>query len=269
MDWTNDAKKILSRVPFFIRGTVRERVEKEALRCGAKLVTPVLIDRCKKRYMNQMEEEVKGYRIETCFGRSGCPNRAISTDDLCDELERRLPERNLKTFLMNCVKGPLKLHHEFLISISDCPNGCSRPQIADIGIIGACTPAIGKEPCTSCASCVEACREEAILLQNGSPVIDHSKCLGCGKCIKACPSGTLISEMKGHRILTGGRLGRHPRLAEELSGIHDLSAGLQIIERCLDIYQSHCRKGERFGEILQRLRDEAGHDPLSAGFRQA
>jgi len=51
----------------------------------------------------------------------------------------------------------------------------------------------------------------------------------------------------------GGKLGRHPRLAEELGGIHDREAALKIINLCLDSYQKHCRKGERFGEILERI----------------
>jgi dissimilatory sulfite reductase (desulfoviridin) alpha/beta subunit len=50
----------------------------------------------------------------------------------------------------------------------------------------------------------------------------------------------------------GGKLGRHPRLAEELPGIYGPEEALDIIEKCLDFYQSHCLKGERFGEILER-----------------
>lgn len=253
MKWTDDARKALSRVPFFVRRRVRERVEEEAAKCGLKEVTPELMDRCKKRFLNRMEEEVKGHRVEACFGRSGCPNRAVLSEDLSDDLENHLAERDLKNFLKSRVQGELKFHHEFRVSISDCPNACSQPQIADVGIIGSCTPAVGKKECSSCGACVEACKEAAILLRDGSPVVDHSKCLACGHCIRVCPTGTLISRLTGHRIMIGGKLGRHPRLAEELPGIHDRTEAMKIIKHCLDVYQKNCRSGERFGEILERV----------------
>jgi dissimilatory sulfite reductase (desulfoviridin) alpha/beta subunit len=50
----------------------------------------------------------------------------------------------------------------------------------------------------------------------------------------------------------GGKLGRHPRLASELPGIHDARIVLETVGRCLGFYQEHCKKGERFGEILDR-----------------
>jgi dissimilatory sulfite reductase (desulfoviridin) alpha/beta subunit len=76
--------------------------------------------------------------------------------------------------------------------------------------------------------------------------------VSCGQCITACPTRTLQEEKRGFRIQVGGKLGRHPRLAEELPGIHFLEATLEMFDRCLDHYQKHCRHGERFGEILER-----------------
>jgi anaerobic sulfite reductase subunit C len=253
MKWTEDAQKLLSRVPFFVRGKVKERVEEEAVRCGARVVTPMHVDECKNRFLNRMEEEVRGFRVETCFGTSGCPNRAVVSDGLANKIEKRLSDRNLKAFLRDRVKGPLKLHHEFRVSISECPNACSRPQIADFGLVGACMPAVGPEPCSSCGACVEVCQERAVLLQDGSPRVDPLKCLGCGQCVKACPSGTLIVRSTGHRVLLGGKLGRHPRLAEETPDIHEQEGVLEILASCLEFYERNCTKGERFGEILERL----------------
>ena len=253
MKWSEDAQKLLSRVPFFVRGKVRERVEEEAVRCGAREVTPMHVDQCKKRYLNRMDEEVRGYRVETCFGPSGCPNRAVISDGLPSEMEKRLSGRNLRALLQERVKGPLKLHHEFRVSISECPNACSRPQISDFGLIGACTPAAGSEPCSSCGACVEVCQEGAILLEDGAPRVDSSKCLGCGQCLKVCPSGTLIVQSRGHRVLLGGKLGRHPRLAQEAPGIHNPKEVMELLENCLDLHRQHCTRGERFGEILERL----------------
>jgi dissimilatory sulfite reductase (desulfoviridin) alpha/beta subunit len=252
MKWTKEAEAAVSKVPFFVRKRVKKRVEEEAIRCRAKEVRLEHVQSCQKRFLNQMEDEVKGYQVETCFGPTGCPNRAVSWEDLSEKIEDRIARRNLKSFLKERVQGPLKLHHEFRVSISDCPNACSRPQIADLGLIGARQPRVSDAPCSQCGACVEICREGAVSLSEQGPVVDHAKCLFCGQCIAVCPTSTLQDEAGGYRIMMGGKLGRHPRLAVELPGIYSLEETLQTVERCLDHYQRYCLKGERFGEVLGR-----------------
>lgn len=252
MNWTKDASEAIAKVPFFVRKRVRKRVEEEALRSGATLVTFDHVKTCQKRFLNQMEGEVKGYQVETCFGPTGCPNRAVVYNDFSKRVEELLAGRNLKSFLKEKAQGPLKFHHEFRVSISECPNACSRPQISDLGLIGAQAPEISAEPCLQCGACVDTCREGAIILAGKWPVLNLEKCVFCGQCLAACPTRTLQEEKRGFRIQIGGKLGRHPRLAEELPGIHDPEQTLKIIEKCLDFYQKYCRKGERLGEILAR-----------------
>lgn len=218
----------------------------------APVVTMEHVHTCQKRFLHRMEDEVKGYQVETCFGRTGCPNRALKADGLAGELEKRLSKRDLKTFLKSRVKGPLKMHHEFRVSVSDCPNACSRPQIVDVGLIGASRPEISDQPCSECGECVRVCREQALKLDQGSVQMDESRCLSCGQCIKVCPTGALVEGARGFRILVGGKLGRHPRLGRELSGIFDDKETIHRVERCLDLYQAHCAEGERFGEILEK-----------------
>ena len=252
MKWNAAANEAISKVPFFVRWRVRKRVEEEAARCGEKEVRLEHVKTLQRRFLNQMEDEVKGYRVETCFGPTGCPNRAMIDGNLSKKIEEDISKRNLKTFLKEKVKAALKMHHEFRVSISDCPNACSRPQIADLGLIGARSPMVADEPCSECRACVEACREKAIAVAKGRPVLDLAKCLSCGQCITACPPGTLQEKERGYRILVGGKLGRHPRLAAEMPGIYGVEETLRMIDRCLDHYQMHCRHGERFGEILER-----------------
>ncbi len=171
MKWTAEAEDAVKKIPFFVRKRVRNRVEKEAEAEGKSLITLAEVKATQARFLSKMETDIKGYQIETCFGAGGCPNRANAGDDLMQRLEALLAEENLLDFLKKEVKGPLKYHHEFRITLADCPNACSQPQIKDIGIIGACVPEITQNPCSQCEACVEACREQAISLSDGSPVI--------------------------------------------------------------------------------------------------
>jgi anaerobic sulfite reductase subunit C len=251
MRWSKEAEEAISKVPFFVRKRVRKRVEEEATSCGAAEVAPEHVRTCQRRFLNRMEDEVRGFQVETCFGPTGCPNRAVNRD-ISQEVEEFLKKRNLKEFLREKVRGPLKMHHEFRVSISDCPNACSRPQIADLGLIGACRPSVSDQPCSHCGACLEICREEAITLKADGPEIVFARCLSCGKCISSCPTGTLKKGTEGYRVQVGGKLGRHPRLAEELPGIYGLEEALRMVNRCVDLYQKHCSGGERLGGVLEK-----------------
>jgi anaerobic sulfite reductase subunit C len=254
MKWTNEAEGTVSRVPFFIRKRVKKRVEEEAERCGSPVVTIDHVTTCQQRFLQNMDPEVRGFQVEACFGLTGCPNAAVTSPDLVQKLEQMLEARHLREFLKEKVQGPLKMHHEFRVSLATCPNACSRPQIVDFGIIGALRPEVGDEPCTRCGACVEACQEQAITLAESpaAPVIDFDRCLACGQCLKACPTGTLLEGQKGYRILVGGKLGRHPQLGKELAGVHSEEDLSTVLDRTLDHYQKYNEKGERLGEVLKK-----------------
>ncbi|MGD8521876.1 MAG: 4Fe-4S dicluster domain-containing protein [Desulfobacterales bacterium] len=252
MKWTQDAEDAIKKVPFFVRKRVRGRVEKEAIAEGKKVVSLTEVKATQTRYLTNMKSEIKGYQIETCFGPSGCPNRAVISDNLVERIESIVKNEDLLTFLEQTVKGDLKFHHEFRIALADCPNACSQPQIKDIGILGACAPAMTDEACTLCAACVEACKEDAIRLdqKRETPVIDEVQCLYCGKCISACPTGTIVEGEKGYRIQLGGKLGRHPQLAKELPGFYDENQVLEIVQEILHFYKKNSKHGERFSQIF-------------------
>ena len=255
MVWSDEAEKAVARVPFFVRKRVRKEVESEASRQGSNGVSIEHVNACREKFLSGKDMRIKGSQIETCFGSGGCENRAMASNKLVDELEKLLGRHNFAEFLKKRVQGQVKFHHELRISVSDCPNACSRPQIVDIGIIGARRPGVSDEQCAVCGACTEACREGAIQLVDGaeSPLLDTEKCVACGKCLEACPSGTLEEAEKGWRILLGGKLGRHPQLGKELAGIYSTEQVLAIVERCLDLYFSNNIAGERLGTILNRI----------------
>ena len=198
-----------------------------------------------------MSSEIKGYQVDACFGAGGCPNRTAESEGLLARLEELLQAEDLLGFLKANVPGDLKYHHEFRVTISDCPNACSQPQIKDVGIIGASAPVITDEACSLCGTCVEVCRDRAIRLDEAAeqPVLDSQLCLQCGLCARECPTGTLVDEEKGYRILLGGKLGRHPRLAEPLPGIYNEDEVLRIVKKCIDHYKANSRNGTRFAEL--------------------
>lgn len=43
--------------------------------------------------------------------------------------------------------------------------------------------------CLGFGNCVDACKFNAISIQNGIADVDTEKCVGCGMCVKACPKG--------------------------------------------------------------------------------
>lgn len=258
MNWSKPAEQAVSRVPFFIRPKVRKRVEATARQSGAQEVRLHHVQVCQREFLQNMANEVKGFQVEGCFGLNDCPNRAVPPGDLVPGLERMLARKELKRFLQEKVAGPLKMHHELRISVAECPNACSRPQIVDVGLIGASRPRIDtRQVCNHCAACVEVCREQALDLTEDSPhpAIRYAKCVCCGQCTTVCTSGTLHPERTGYRILIGGKLGRHPQLGRELSGIHSAEAVLTVVEKYLDHYMKHNLRGERFADTL-------AHSPL-------
>ena len=254
MEWDKDAEQAVSTVPFFVRTRVKKKVETEARQAGAARITMEHVTACKQRYQHHQENEVQGFTVESCFGQSGCPNRIDTGENLSKRLESLLRAHNLKKFMQGRVSGPLKLHHEFRVTLADCPNGCSRPQIVDIGLISAALPARSESPCSECGACLAACREKAITLAGTEPgpQFDWQGCLACGQCARSCPTGAIAQGLTGYRILLGGKLGRHPQLGRELSGIFSAETTLVIIDACLNHFKAENRHGERFGEVLNR-----------------
>ena len=67
----------------------------------------------------------------------------------------------------------------------------------------------------------------------------------------ACPSGSIVAGDRGYRVQLAGRLGRHPRLARELPGIHDEEQVLAVLRACLRLLKERSRSGERFAHLFR------------------
>jgi dissimilatory sulfite reductase (desulfoviridin) alpha/beta subunit len=99
---------------------------------------------------------------------------------------------------------------------------------------------------------VDICPDRAVILDDhgDGPCIDEAACMLCGKCVSACPTGTIIGNRRAYRVLLGGKLGRHPRLAVELPGLFDTDDVVKIVGRCLAFYKANSRGGRRFADIF-------------------
>jgi anaerobic sulfite reductase subunit C len=252
MKWSAEAEAAIKKVPFFVRKRVRARVEEQARKDGAAVVTLAEVKTTQQRYLSGMAAEVKGYQFDTCFGPAGCPNRIDGGKGLSERIEALLQAAGLLTLLRERVGPDLKFHHEVRVTLSDCPNACSQPQIKDIGIIAACLPRLGSAECSSCEACVLACKEAAVRVDpdDPQPLFDFSRCCACGQCVRECPTGTLAEGIKGYRVQLGGKLGRHPQLAREVPGIYAEDTVLEIVRACLAIYRERSLRGERLGALL-------------------
>ncbi len=252
MKWTPEAEKAIQKVPFFVRKKVRERVEKEVRDNGREIVVPADLEAARRRFIRNMASEVKGYQADICFGPGGCPNRTVQGEQLLEKVDRLLEAADLLSFLKQQVKGDLKLHHEFRVSLAECPNACSQPQIKDIGLIGARRPQLTDDYCKQCGNCTALCPDEAVTMtpSGDRPIIDFSKCLACGQCIENCQTSAIVEQEKGWKVLLGGKLGRHPRLALEMPGIYNEEAVLKIITAVIQFYKENSKNGRRLAEIL-------------------
>ncbi len=198
--------------------------------------------------------------IQVCRGSNFCSNAIIDEDLIIRQMHLSAKSVEYCRYPNGIIDETVPKHRFFSVSVSFCPNACSRPQIADFGVIAATIVNKTKSPCSNCNACVEACRESAIDMSSGTPEIDDKKCLHCGSCASVCPSGTLQSSDRGFRVFIGGRMGRHPRFASELPGIYNTAGVVELFQICFSIYNEHFNTGLRFGEMILRYPESILHE---------
>lgn len=195
--------------------------------------------------------ENPGYKLEHC--RKNCLKSSQDWQELYTQLEKLLIGLNLPAhFAKHFHRG--NYHNIPKIALAGCPNGCSQPQIKDIGISGYLTPKITDDYCSGCLQCINSCHENALTWDNGKVVISSEHCMNCGDCVRACTTGRIAPGESGWVLHYGGHLGRHPQLAK-IAGIEkDSSEVIRKIQNTLEDYLRNALPGERLNTYLNRQR---------------
>lgn len=154
--------------------------------------------------------------LTACQGEHrNCPNLLIKTAWWESKTTDWLQKNKISDKLRKTIKTEKVLrHHRISIVIAGCPNGCSKPYTANIGLVGFTKPNVEPDLCTACGECETVCPDTAITVDGGPPVFDRDKCLGCIKCRDICPTNAISLSEPSVRIYEGGKQGRHPEFGE-------------------------------------------------------
>ena len=272
LPWNNDAEQALKRVPFFARALVRRKVTERVAARGQAAVTLADFQEAEARFHSvtsgKSEQALKAMMpvenaqgaelllVEACHHKlSNCPNALIDTDAWRIAVEQWAAHNNINERLRARVADDqILFHHKFRVAISACPNGCSRPQIADVGVMGAVRPDVDPGECTMCGACEEVCPDKAITVDNAPPLFDRTGCLGCNQCERICPQNAIVSSEPRARILAGGKLGRHPHLADVIGDAESPAELVDTLDWIVTDFIQNARAGERFADFW--LRDQ-------------
>lgn len=177
--------------------------------------------------------------ITSCPGNPECNYGIIDTYAMGGLLDREFFGEDM----------PVKIK----FAVTGCPNACAKPQENDFGIMGVLKPGLDIEACTGCGTCTFMCPEKAIVLEDEKIKILWDKCNLCGACVGACPSDLISEEWKGYKLFVGGKIGRHPRLANELVDAKSPEETVAIFRKIIDWSKKNTKTGERFGDCLERV----------------
>lgn len=269
MHWDTEAEEQLKKAPVFVRKLARAKIEQSVRDQGRDRVTlpdyQAAYARFRKAFGSKGEAAAKDMApatkedrpsmvlVDTCSGEiRNCRHLLIPVSQWAERLEQTLEDIQFSDRLLQRVEGDTVLfHHKFKVSVSGCPNCCSQPQIKDFGAHGQSRPQY-LDGCIQCNLCVEACPDDCITL-TGYPEIDYSRCSSCGDCIKVCPvDECLVPSNEGARLLMGGKLGRHPHLADQVADYASIDQACSSLRQMAEAYISTSQPEERVADWVAR-----------------
>ncbi len=270
LPWDEEAEQALKKVPMVVRSLVRTKVEKTVRDKGREKVLLDDFQKAEKKYRQMLSgksmDTLKGKMptanepgvsmvvLNTCHNAlAGCQNPLVQTDEWGQAIQEWVGTEDISEKLRKRVKAEtIVFHNKLKISISGCPNGCSRPQIADLALVGFSKPEFDLEECVGCGECATVCPDYAITMTDERPVYDNDKCQGCFNCSQVCPVECIALSRKGGRLLAGGKLGRHPHLAEKVGEYTSVQDVIPVMDRIVEAYLELGLENERFADFWIR-----------------
>ncbi|HWR10095.1 4Fe-4S binding protein [Sporomusa sp.] len=184
---------------------------------------------------------VRGARVLTVIA---CPGIRLCKRGIGDTIM-------LTTQLNDLIVGQ-ELAGKTKIAVSGCPSSCAKPQINDIGLHGVAIPAV-TSGCVGCNCCIQGCKVAAMEVRGFMPHIDMNKCVGCGTCVKNCPQQALRAEKQGYAVYVGGKIGKQPMLGTRIFAVIPEQEAISYVQAILDVYKRLGLKGERIGDVIDRI----------------
>ena len=209
-------------------------------------VNPVLLKKVEKALAKNEtpvgSEKDEIVNIIACPGVERCKFANIDTISLAKKIDKKLFGKEM----------PVKMR----IALSGCPNACTSPMLNEIGVIGRVRPLRTPGLCTGCGTCVQYCKEKAIVIRNGISELKEDKCVQCGVCIQSCHFDLLKAEHRHFLITVGGRRGRHPKIGRQLLTVETEEQVIFAIQKIVDWVYRRAWSGRLLSEQLDELHFE-------------
>ena len=177
--------------------------------------------------------------IIACPGTERCKYANIDTIQLAQKIDAKLFGKEM----------PVKMR----IAISGCPNSCTSPMLNEIGIMGRVRPVRTEGLCTGCGTCVQYCKEKAIIIRRGISELLADKCVQCGVCVVSCPFDLLKAEHSHFLVMVGGRRGRHPKIARDLLTLENDEQVIFAVEKIINWVYRRAWSGRLLSEQMDDL----------------
>lgn len=199
------------------------------------------------------EDENALYNIDVCFTKYGENSTLVrnALKDMMRSVRSIMEEENLTEIMADLTTGALHGACRFNVGMTGCPNCCVSPYMRDFGIIMQHRVDITDAECTQCGNCLKMCFDKAVKLTDGGPVIDRELCVQCELCARDCPTGKLVVNERGFRVIAGGAGGRHPSLAVTIEDFTSKERVETILKNSIAKLRS-AQPGETLRSIVER-----------------
>ena len=282
MRWAEDAEKMLEMLPVppMMGGYARLQSEKIARQKGLDCVTADIVKETEKIYAEfigeekteqlraflagtgpepQLEDELffddpgALYHIDVCFTKYGENSTLVRgmLKEMMSSLKTIMNKENVTELMADLATVALHGASRFTVGMTGCPNCCVSPYLKDFGIIRLHRVDITDAECTRCGSCLTMCVDNAIRLGDDGPVIDRTKCAQCELCARDCPTGKLVVNERGFRVIAGGGSGRQPTIAVTVEDFTSKERVEQILKNAIAQLRK-AQPGESLKTIIKR-----------------